>query len=221
MKVSILSVILALAINTGCTQTVSFAKYVNSFPQTNSNTALRFGIVVGEGLKMTENEALTYVYGNDSKRLYCKQKIFNMETEKVEGISNELYLPQKCMQIKAERFIIIGYTSFECQDPNKPLQQFLTLNVINATDYSVTDTLSVYAGNDFGWVKTGLFNPKNNKLFMVEQQKQKAFDARAFIYKVNDLLKFEIEKRQEGIKQISDDLESCVESLGWREAFFN
>ena len=107
MKVLISLILLTLIINTGCTQTSTYIKFINSFPLVNSNITLRFGVVVGTGPKMTNREALAYVYDNDSTKLYCKQKIFNMETEKVEGVSTELYLPQKCLRIKTKKIIII------------------------------------------------------------------------------------------------------------------
>lgn len=210
-----------MVINTGCTQTSSYAKFINSFPEVNRSTILRLGVVVGTGPKMTKEEAMKFVYHNDSTKLYCKQKIFNMETEKVEGISTELYLPQKCLQIKTSKFILMGYSTFECQDPNKLLKQFLALNIINASNYQVTDSLLVYTGNDYGWEITGLINPQNNKIFILKETGKRTSNAQAFIYRINDAFQFEIEKQQSNIEGMSDDLEKNVKLLGWEQAFLN
>lgn len=221
MKTLTSLIFLTMVINTGCTQTSTYSKFINSFPEVNRSTILRLGVVVGTGPKMTKEEAMAFVYDNDSTKLYCKQKIFNMETEKVEGISTELYLPQKCLQIKTNKFILMGYSAFECQDPNKLLKQFLTLNIIHASNFQVTDSLLAYTGNDYGSEITGLINPQNNKIFILKQMGQRTQNKQAFIYKINDALKFEIEKQQSNIENMTDDLEKDIKLLGWQEAFLN
>lgn len=219
MNALTLLIVLTLIINTGCTQPSAYSEFINSFPEVNSNIIMKLGVVVGTGPRMTAQESLAYVYENDSTKLFCRQKIFNMETEKVEGISTELYLPQKCLQIKTSKFILIGYSAFECQDPDKNIKQFLILNIIDTSNFQVTDSLLVYIGNDHDWYITGLINPRNNKIFIVEQLGAKVFDAQAFIYRISEDLKFEVEKQLKGIKKMPDDLQKGIELLGWQEAF--
>ncbi|MEP2667735.1 MAG: hypothetical protein ABJH04_02000 [Cyclobacteriaceae bacterium] len=144
-----------------------------------------------------------------------------METEKVEGISTELYLPQKCLLIETRKFIIIGYSSFECEDPNKFLKQFLTLNIIDASSLQITDSLLVYKGNDYGWEITGLLNLKNNKIFVLNEFGKRISNARGLIYKINEDLKFEVVMEQSGIENMTNDLEEDLKLLGWEEAFLN
>lgn len=221
MKALVSFIAVTLIIIMECSQTSTYAKFINSFPLVNSNTFLRFGVAVGTGSKMTSAEALVYVYDKDSTKLYCKQKIFNMETEKVEGISKELYLPQKCLRIKTKDFMVIGYSAFECQDPNKPLKQFLILNIIDASTFQVTDSLLVHSGNDYGSEMTGLINPKNRKVFILKQIGPRNRQKQAFMYKISDALKFEIERQQSNIENMTDDLEKDIELIGWKEVFLN
>lgn len=212
---------MAMIIQTGCTQPSAHVKFINSFPVIRSKSVMQFGLMVQNGPKMTKQESISFVYLNDSMKLYCNQKVINMETEKVVGISTELYFPQKCFQIKTSKFTVIGFSSYDCQDPNKLLKQFLTLNIIDALTYKVTDSLIVYKGNDYGWDINGLINTQTNMIFLIEKLGKRTSNARAIVYKINDGLKFEIENQQGNVKGMNDNLDKDLELLGWKNAFLN
>lgn len=144
-----------------------------------------------------------------------------METEEKGAFTMELYLPQKCMKLTAPNFILIGYSTFECKDPNQLLEMFLTLKIIDSKTLRVADSLVVYRGTEYDWRMTGLINPENNKIFTIERLGERVFNAQAHIYRINDALKFEIKKQQKGIKQWSDDHEKGLETLGWKEMFLD
>lgn len=220
MRQSILLFIIVLLSNPGCSQPREFKKFLDSFTKESSSQPLNFGKVVQYSNRMTKHEALEFVYRGDTSKLYCKQQIFNMETEKVEGISTELYLPDKCLRLDTDDYYLIAYNSYDCQAPNKPLTVTLVLKIINKK-YKVTDSLVVYKGTDYDWEMTGLINPHNNKIFVLNEMSKKTSSIRALIYRINDSLKFEIFKDQSDIKNMTDDLEKDLELLSWQEAFLN
>lgn len=196
-----------------------FQKFLNSFKETSKDRLGNFGIFLNEGENMTVEQALEFVYHNDSSRLYCHFQEFNMETEERGEFTTELYLPQKCLKLTTSEYILIGYSTFECQDPSKLLKMSLTLKILDSKKGHITDSLVVYCGNEYDWQMTGLISPLSNKIFTIERLGEKEFNGEAFIYKINDALKFEIEKQQKDIKKMTDDLVKGLELLGWREAF--
>lgn len=198
-----------------------FKKWIDSFEKTSDQGPCNFRVLLNKGKNMTKEQAVEFVYQNDTSKLYCHFQEFNMETEKQGAFTTELYLPQKCLKLTTSKFILIGYSTFKCDDPDKLLEMYLTLKIIDRKGLRSTDSLIVYRGNEYDWQMTGLINPQNNKIFILEQLGKSEFNARAFIYKIDNALRFEIEKRQEGIKEITDNLEEGVESLGWSEIFSN
>jgi len=198
-----------------------FKRYIDSFDETSKQKLGNFRVLLNEGKNMTKAQAVEFVYQNDTSKLYCHFQEFNMETEERGAFTTELYLPQKCLKLTTSKFILIGYSTFNCENPDKLLEMFLTLKIVDPKSLKITDSLVVYHGNEYDWRMTGLINPENNKIFSIEQLGKREFNARAYIYKINDALKFEIEKQQEDIKKMPDDLEKGFELLGWKEAFFN
>ncbi len=198
-----------------------FERYIDSFDETSKQKLGNFRVLVNDGKNMTKDQAVEFVYQNDTSKMYCHFQEFNMETEKRGAFTTELYLPQKCLKLTTSKFILIGYSTFKCEDPDKLLEIFLTLKIVDPKSLQITDSLVVYHGNEYDWQMTGLINPENNKIFLIEQLGKRQFNAQAFIYKINKALKFEIEKQQKDIKQWSDDHEKGLEALGWREAFLD
>jgi hypothetical protein len=196
-----------------------FKSYLNSFDEISKDKLGNFGVLLNKGKNMTEEQAIEFVYQNDTSRLFCHFQEFNMETEQRGAFTSELYLPQKCLKVTTSKFILIGYSTFECQDPNKLLEMFLTLKIIDSKTFQITDSLVVYRGTEYDWKRTGLINPQNNKIFTIERLDERIFNAQAFIYKINNALRFEVEKQQAGIKKWSDNHEKGLESLGWEDAF--
>lgn len=104
-----------------CYSQVIEKNYLDSYKKSEKEELVNFNRLVNTGKKMTKEEALYYVYEGDTSRLYCVQKKFNMETEKVEGFTRELFLPNKCLRIDKKDYTIIAITIFECQDIEKIL----------------------------------------------------------------------------------------------------
>jgi hypothetical protein len=198
-----------------------FKKYLDSFKESSKEQLSHFRSLLNNGKNMTKEQAAEFVYQNDTSRLYCHFQEFNMETEERGAFTRELYLPQKCLKLTTTNFILIGYSSFECSDPQKLSKVLLTIKLINSKSLNVTDSLVVYSGNEYDWEITGLINPQNYKIFTVKEMGKRTSIANAIIYRVNDALQFEIAKQQDNIENMSDDLEKDIELLGWKEAFLN
>lgn len=218
MKTIILIVNLFLSYTAYCQ--IYNKDYINSFKENNSKNYLNFGTIIQQGVKMTKNEALDYVYNGDTNKLYCVSKIFNMETEKIETISRELILPKKNLRINFKDFYILANTSFDCNDKNLLIKVFLTLSIIGK-DFKLKDKLIVYIGNEYDYTLTGLLNPNTGKVFLIGDI-QNIGSKQAYIYGINnETLKFELIKEDNNIIGATDNLVKLLEFLGWEETFMN
>lgn len=211
--------VLIFSMCSASSQNEPFKRYLDSFEETSKQGLGNFRVLLNEGQSMTKEQAVEFVYKSDTSKLYCHFQEFNMETEERGAFTTELYLPQKCLKLTTSKFTLVGYSTFKCENPDKLLEVFLTLKIINSKSLQTTDSILVYHGNEYDWQLTGLINPKNNKIFTVEQLGKREFNARASIYKINETLKFEVEKQQDGIKKLNADLEKGLEFLGWKEIF--
>ena len=62
-------------VNVGCSQPkTNYAKYLKSFKEGKQTNLYNFGEVLQTGAKMTREETLSFVYNNDTSRLFCYQK---------------------------------------------------------------------------------------------------------------------------------------------------
>lgn len=201
-------------------QTPKQKKYIDSFKEYKSKDILNAGKIVQYQNPMSKEEALTYVYKGDTAKLFCYQKIINMETEKVEGISREIYFPNKCLRIDMGNYFLLAYSSYQCKNPNEALRIMLSLSIVNK-QYQIMDNILIYKGTDYGQEFTGLINPNNGKIFLYGDIKGvKRNDA--VILKINPL-KFKFEKTVEAdeVEGDIDDLNSTIKVLGWLEVFNN
>src|SRR6218665_1400055 len=165
MKQTLLVLSIVILINSGCAQPAEFKKFVDSFKREKKDQILDIGIVVQTSNPMTKREALLYVYQGDTTKLSCNQKIFNMETEIVEGISRSLNLPSKCLRLDMDNYCLIAYTSDDCQNPDETHTFFLNMEIIDK-NYKIQDTLIVHKGTEYDWEISGLINPRNGKMFI-------------------------------------------------------
>jgi hypothetical protein len=159
--------VLIFSMCSASSQNEPFNRYLNSFKETSKQRLGNFRVLLNAGENMTKEQALQFVYENDSTRLYCHFQEFNMETEKRGAFTTELYLPQKCVKLTTSKFILIGYSTFRCEDPNKLLKLFLTLKIVDSRSLKITDSLVVYRGNEYDWEMTGLINPQKNKILQL------------------------------------------------------
>jgi hypothetical protein len=192
----------------GYAQDNQWRQFVNSFSAEKSKTKiLDFRDVMDRNNKMTNVEALKYVYNGDTTKLHCIGTFLDMETEKVHGTYKVSNIPRKCLRIEMDNFILIGYAWSDCYST------YLNLLILNK-QYQITDSMTVCKGNEYDYDSHGLLNPSNIKLIVYTT------DGRNMcLYYVNEKLKFGLVKKQDNIASNTDDLNMVLDRLGWKEEF--
>jgi len=94
--------------NIGFAQSPSFKKYIDSYKIDTKNQIRSLDEISSLENKMTSNEALEFVYDHDSSRLFCSEEIVDLMTEKVSGVTRNLYLPEKCALYQNEKYFFNG-----------------------------------------------------------------------------------------------------------------
>lgn len=192
--------------------------YIQSFDKIDNVQEVDFlKIINSPGKLMTKQEALDYVYMGDTSRLYCVHKVYNMETEKVTSISEELTLPRKFFFINLGSIYIIANSSFICNNVNKLAEISLTIHIINDKLELVT-SLEVYKGNEYDYLFTGIINAQNGNVFINGYEKDKGNYVKLLkINKVNQT--YELINEKKNIVLSSENWKYEMEQLGWYEEF--
>jgi len=197
-------------------QDPEYTKYIQSFKATSADEIYDFGRTVQTSNAMSTEEAVRYVYHGDTSKLHCSQRIINMETEKDEGISRELYLPDKCMKIDQGSYLLIAYTSYQCRAVNETVKIKLILKTMTK-NYLAVDSLVVYEGDDYDHEITGLLNPKAGKLVLAGHP-DGVDEPQAILYSIDNNMKFKIEAKNK-VRRLRDDLNLLIKDLAWQELF--
>jgi hypothetical protein len=217
-----LIIILSMFIlNVGCAQTTTknqdskFIDFINSFEEEKSDEVLIFTKIIQTARPMSKHEALSFVYKTeDTTALYCTEVSISQETEKITGIFTSLYLPDKYFRIDKKNYLLICYSSYQCEDSYTLTTKFLHFLIIDK-NYNVTDKLIVC---DYDWDDSsivGLLNPKKDKIFLKKSRKNKAI-----MYGINEnSLTFKVEKESNEIPHYHDLLK-VIKELRWEEYFF-
>lgn len=206
----------------GCShaQNPRYVHFIKSFKEEKSVNILNFAKVVQIKRPMTKEDALRFVYNGDTSKLFCIQKVINMETEKTEGFSRELYLPSKCFRVKLSDCSLIAYSSYLCQNPNELLKVVLNILIIDE-NYTVKENMIVYKGSDYESEITGLLNPRNGNIFLIGDI-MNIGKKQARLYKIgSESKKFEQIKGENNLNGATDDLMELLKSLEWEESFMN
>jgi hypothetical protein len=215
-----LTIILSMFIlNTGCAQTTTknqdtkFIEFIDSFEEIKNDEVLNFRKIILESKPMTKDEALSVIYQTeDTTVLYCTEESISMDTEEVMAVFTYLYLPDKCFKIEKENYFLICYSSYKCKYRYNSTTKFLHLLIFDR-NYNIKDKLIVC---DYDWdenIIVGLLNPKNNKIFLIE-------DNKAIMYVINENnLTFKVERESNEIPNYYDLLRD-VKELDWEEYFF-
>ncbi len=214
-KITLLA-ILILSIYT-CAGQEKEKLFILSFPYEFKDTLIEAPILMFKKNPMTDEEALQFVYNNDTSRLYCKGVYFDQIEEKETGQWCEKKLPNKCLGINADSFYIVAYTSYDCQDPKAQHWDYLHF-VIYDKNFHLKDDLLLYQGDEYDYKITGLLNVKSIKFlryYYDDYFKERVFQ----IIRVNrKTLKFETIKELRSKASIStDDMINAMESLKLNE----
>jgi hypothetical protein len=194
-------------------------RFAMSFDEIDTDKIVRFGHAADNGTNMTFEEALEHVYHGDSTKLYCTQKVINMENERDFRISNDIYLPEKCFRLQRSKYSLIAHTQYNCSDPNTILMKQLSVKLLDS-NYLVRDSLLVRNASDYDFELTGILNPRTCKIFIVwlDDRKQK----NAALYAIDELnAKFKKILSTQTAPRISDETVKDLEALGWQHNFNN
>jgi hypothetical protein len=200
-------------------QNNSSSSFVNSFKLEKSLKPVNFAELSELGEQMTKKEAILFVYNGDTSKLYCKQKIVNTETEEIEGVKTDIYMPLKCLRFDLKSYYLITFVSYECSTPEKLVKGLLHLAVVDKK-YNIIDTKVVYIGTEYDWEMSGMLNPSNGVFIILSvQPNNRTKDAQ--IFKINSSLRFELIKEAKNVVGTTDDMEEAVTLLAWSDIFYN
>ena len=208
-----------MLVSYSCAGQLTTKNYVLSFPFELKDSVLNSARLIQGKDTMTRQEALKYVYNNDTSKLTCKGVYYNMETEKVTGKWEELKLPKKCMGIKTDSFYLVAFTSYECQDPKARQWNFLNLAIYDR-QFNLKDTLIIYKGDEYDDNINSLINANSCRIFLFklnEVSKTKDFS----ILRINPkTLRFETIKIVQVESINTDYLLKALVKLGLSDIFY-
>jgi hypothetical protein len=211
MRYSSVIVILLTICSQACSQDSTDDHFVESFAALPNDESLEFALAAQNGKLMTRDEALKYVYSNDTSRLYCVERIINMDAETDSRIARNLYMPEKCFAIKNNGYTAIAYTSYDCKDQHQLPKKLLTLKTIR--EAKVIDSLIVYSATEYGAQVNGLINPKSGKIFLVGTVASQR-PSEALLYSINAKGNFQIIEVKPNVR-IRDNLDKLLTELDW------
>jgi hypothetical protein len=205
----------------GCSQEreSTFELFVNSFDTMDANEVIEFRSVFYKAEEMSKDDAIKYIYNNDSTKLYCKEEIFNMETEKVEGYSTNIFLPKKLLKLRTADYILISYSTQICPDlsVHDVTEAVVILKILNLK-YQIMDSIIVYK-EKYDYSTRAILNPKTGKLFLISSDTTRSH-LEASLIRINPkTLKFEIMISPVMLQPSYDNPLKEVERLGWNDQF--
>lgn len=218
MKLPILIGVLLIIAIFGHAQTPSFKKYLNSYKVDTKNQIKSLDEISSIENKMTLNEALEFVYDHDSSRLYCSEEIVDLMTEKVSGVSRNLYLPEKCILYQNEKYFLMAYRSYLCQNPKDCFKVYLTFAIISR-DYKPMDKLEILLNSCDAPEIMGLLNPSKGLLFLIGFLKSRSSIDASIVGVNKSTLKFVVLKKSENIKGDFSNYTKTIKNLGWENVF--
>jgi hypothetical protein len=193
-----------------------FSKFIKSFPVQKSFEVLNFRVIAldvwkKKSMNISRGQALKYIYNNDTAMLYCTSKSINQETEKIEAIFRTENFPKRCFRLDFENYQLVAYYYGLCQNPDEWQYSIIKILLID-THHVVRDNMMVYKDDGYDSSITGLLNPINGKIFLLNERT-------GYVYRVNEqTLKFEVIEKD--VADFStDDCMKALESFGWKEVF--
>lgn len=199
-------------------QQTPIARFIETFKTQPPSGIINFGTVIQDGDRMTKSEALKFLYYGDTLRLFCEEKIIDMENERNFAIVRNLYLPKKNFKVVTEKYNLIATTEYECKDVLHPMWLQLSLKIFDRNN-RIKDSLVVQRSNDYDYQTTSIMNLDNNKIFLVQTRD----DAHhIFLYSIdNEQLVFKKEKEQNNCLVVVDDLQITLKKVAWLNDFLN
>jgi len=198
-------------------QNSNHRKFYLSFPEKETIEDSRS--LLTEGIAMTEDEAMTFVYFSDNSRLFCDQEIVNMETERKEGLIRETLIPNKCFLTRTKNSLLVGYTEYKCNGLRDLITQRVITKTIDPKTFKVIDSLIIHEGNEYDWSTTSLINLKNGKIASFKQSGVNESKIDLTLLRVTSESNFEREKSFTDVKGVDDNLAKSLARLGLKDLF--
>lgn len=210
--------ILTLIIALNCTQNEDkFHRFIRSFPST-QDELIYFPKISQLTNPMTKSESIDFVYSGDSSRIFCTERIFNLETEKDEGEITSKRFPNKCFSKDFSEYSLFSYSYFTC----KSKFDLVDISVVLVTldnDLKPIDTLTAYNGNDYFERVTGVMNVGTEKIFLLASVDEKSPFTASIISVDPKSKKFVTLKHLDNVKVDTDDYLKLMEKMDWIQLF--
>jgi hypothetical protein len=115
-------------------------------------------------ISMTQDDALLYVYDNDTSRLFCHGEYIDMTTEVVWGTYTDTIMPKKIGRITIGHTDFIFYTTKECKKPKDVWYVNIEMDIYD--NYILKGSIRVHRSSDFEDRINSLINISENILFI-------------------------------------------------------
>jgi hypothetical protein len=189
-----------------------YANFVNSFREDNSIEIKNFRKLSFSKDYIDKIDATQFIYNGDSTKLYCVESYYSDETEESGVLGTFLWLPSKSLRINFDKYYLIAYTYYQCQDDD---YTYMNLDIVDK-NYNKKDSMIIYKGDEYDSEILGCFNSNSNKIFLLKTENGK----QAFLYSISKDLHFEIIK--ESLLPTNTDIDNLMqvlEILEWKEYF--
>jgi hypothetical protein len=164
-----LFLLIVFSISDTCAQVkhTEYNSFLKSFRDLTNQEVLNFRKLSQSGVRMNKNETLKFVYKRESDIPFCKQEIFNSESEEIVGYNERQFLPEKTFMLRYSTGFIIGVKKYLCDQANSSFTETLVIELYDR-HFSKVDSRLVYSGDDFDNSINGMLNTKTMSLFVLE-----------------------------------------------------
>ena len=192
--------------------------YVKSYPPFEARGIVESYELYNKHVKMTKEEALTFVVNGDTSKLYCPNLEYDGWDEKIYGMSISEYMPEKCVRVDYENYSLICFEYTECDSNGVRPKSVLIFELIDK-NYIKRDSLVVYKRDDYEVYLQGLYNSQTQKIYLYNTPESGDIWY-SIIYRINSKsLKFEVLRRYDG--KVNAKVNKQIEALGWEEVFYS
>lgn len=217
MKRFVMAVVLVFMCSLSHSQ-IAIDNYIKSYPKWDGSGIVKIHNLRNSSIKMTREEALSYVANGDTTKLYCPELEYDGWEEKIYGMTISEYMPRKCIRIDYDNYYLICYEATECDNEGVRHKSTLIFEIIDKS-YNKRDSIIVYKADDYENYTLGLYNFQTQKIYLYNQS-ELGGNWWSVMYRINSkTMKFEEIIRYDG--NINVKLDKQINALGWDELFYS
>ena len=192
--------------------------YVKSYPNLEDGNIVKIHNLRNSSIKMSKEEALSYVVNGDTTKLYCPELEYDGWEEKIYGMTISEHMPRKCIRVDYNNYYLICYKSTECDNEGVRHKGILVFEILDKS-YNKRDSIIVYKADDYENYTQGLYNSQTQKIYLYNTPESGDIWY-SIIYRINSKsLKFEVLRRYDG--KVNAKVNKQIEALGWEEVFYS